>query len=437
MIEFFLHRPVFASVCALFIILAGLISIPTLPVAQFPQVAPPVVTVTANYIGANAQAAESSVTTPLEEAINGVDGLRYISSSTTSDGTSTIVCTFQLDRNIDLAANDVQNQVNNTFGRLPAEVRATGVTVTKNSGTFVIAMGLASTDARYDRVFISNYAANNIVDVIKRIRGVNDVRIFGERRYAMRLWLDPVAPQPEPPRPPPTSSRALQTQNVQIAAGAIGSAPIRTDQPYQISVRAIGRLRTPEQFGNLILRSNPDAGFVRLRDVGRVELGAESYAQDLRLSRNDAIGIAVLTLPSANALQVASDVRATMDKLSQRFPHGITYQFGFDATPFVSRVDPRGAQDAGDLDRPRDRGRVPVPAVVAHDADPGDHDPGLAHRHVRADEGARLLDQHAHAVRPHARDRPGGRRRDRRDREHRALRQREGDGSLRTAPRPR
>ena len=335
MIEFFLHRPVFASVCALFIILAGLISIPTLPVAQFPQVAPPVVTVTATYIGANAQSAESSVTTPLEEAINGVDGLRYITSTTTSDGTSSVVCTFQLDRNIDLAANDVQNQVNNTIGRLPAEVRATGVTVTKNSGTFVIAMGLTSSDARYDRVFISNYAANNIVDVIKRIRGVNDVRIFGERRYAMRLWLDPTRLNVNHL----TASdivTALQTQNVQIAAGSIGSAPIRSDQPYQISIRALGRLRTSEDFGSLILRSNPDAGFVRLRDVGRVELGAESYSTDLRLSGEDAIGIAVLTLPSANALQVASDVRKTMDKLAGRFPHGITYQFGFDATPFVS-----------------------------------------------------------------------------------------------------
>jgi len=334
-IEFFLHRPVFASVCALFIILAGLISIPTLPVAQFPQVAPPVVTVTATYIGANAQSAESSVTTPLEEAINGVDGLRYITSTTTSDGTSSVVCTFQLDRNIDLAANDVQNQVNNTIGRLPAEVRATGVTVTKNSGTFVIAMGLTSSDARYDRVFVSNYAANNIVDVIKRIRGVNDVRIFGERRYAMRLWLDPTRLNLNHL----TASdvvNALQTQNVQVAAGAIGSAPIRSDQPYQISVRALGRLRTSDEFGNLILRSNADAGFVRLHDVGRVELGAESYSTDLRLNDKDAIGIAVLTLPSANALQVAGDVRKTMDKLQGRFPHGITYQFGFDATPFVS-----------------------------------------------------------------------------------------------------
>jgi HAE1 family hydrophobic/amphiphilic exporter-1 len=334
-IEFFLHRPVFASVCALFIILAGVISIPTLPVAQFPQVAPPVVTVTATYTGANAQSAESSVTTPLEEAINGVDGLRYITSTTTSDGTSSVVCTFQLDRNIDLAANDVQNQVNNTIGRLPAEVRATGVTVTKNSGTFVIAMGLSSSDARYDRVYISNYAANNIVDVIKRIRGVNDVRIFGERRYAMRLWLDPTRLNVNHL----TASdivTALQTQNVQVAAGAIGSAPVRADQPYQISIRALGRMRTSEEFGNLILRSNPDAGFVRLRDVGRVELGAESYSTDLRLSGDDAIGIAVLTLPSANALQVATDVRATMDKLQGRFPHGITYRFGFDATPFVS-----------------------------------------------------------------------------------------------------
>ncbi|HTD36154.1 MAG TPA: efflux RND transporter permease subunit, partial [Candidatus Limnocylindrales bacterium] len=335
MIEFFLHRPVFASVCALFIVLAGLICIPTLPVSQFPQVAPPVVTVTANYIGANAQAAESSVTTPLEEAINGVDGLRYISSSTTSDGTSTIVCTFRLDRDLDLAANDVQNQVNNTFGRLPAEVRATGVTVTKNSGTFVLAMGLASSDPRYDRVFISNYAANNIVDVLKRIKGVNDVRIFGERRYAMRLWLDPTRLNQNHLTASDVVS-ALQTQNVQIAAGSIGSAPIKSDQPYQISVRAIGRLRTQDEFGNLILRSNPDAGFVRLRDVGRVELGAESYAQDLRLSGQDAIGIAVLTLPTANALQVASDVRATMNRLQSRFPQGITYKFGFDATPFVA-----------------------------------------------------------------------------------------------------
>ncbi|MEO7040186.1 MAG: efflux RND transporter permease subunit [Candidatus Elarobacter sp.] len=334
-IGFFLHRPVFASVCALFIILAGLVSIPTLPVAQFPQVAPPVVTVSATYIGANAQAAESSVTTPLEEAINGVDGLRYISSTTTSDGTSTIVCTFNLDRNIDLAANDVQNQVNNTFGRLPAEVRNTGVTVTKNSGTFVIAMGLSSSDPRYDRIFVSNYAATNIVDVLKRIRGVNDVHIFGERRYAMRVWLDPTRMNLNHL----TSSdvvAALQVQNVQVAAGSIGSAPIRSDQPYQISVRARGRLRTTTDFGNIILRANPDAGYVRLRDVGRVELGAESYVQDLRLNGKDAIGVAVLTLPSANALQVADDVRTTMARLATHFPHGITYTTGFDTSPFVA-----------------------------------------------------------------------------------------------------
>jgi HAE1 family hydrophobic/amphiphilic exporter-1 len=334
-IDFFLHRPVFASVCALFIVLAGLIAIPSLPVAQFPQVAPPVVTVTATYNGANAQAAEASVTTPLEEAINGVDGLRYISSTTTSDGTSQIVCTFFLDRDIDLAANDVQNQVNNTTGRLPAAVTATGITVTKNSGTFVIAMGLASTDPRYDRIFISNYAANNIVDVLKRIRGVNDVHIFGERRYAMRLWLDPTRLNLNHVTASDVVT-ALSTQNVTVAAGAIGTAPIRSDQPYQITIRTLGRLQNPEQFGNMILRANPDAGFVRLRDVGRVELGAESYAQDLRLSGSDAIGIAVLTLPSANALQVARDVRSTMDRLQGHFPHGITYKVGFDATPFVS-----------------------------------------------------------------------------------------------------
>ena len=247
MINFFLHRPVFASVCAFFIILAGLISIPTLPVAQFPQVAPPVITVTATYVGANASEAESSVTTPLEEAINGVDGLRYISSTTTSDGTSAIACTFFLDRDIDRAAADVQAAVQNTMGRLPAAVVSTGVSVTKNNGSFVLGMGLASADGRFDRVYLSNYAALNIVDVLKRIRGVNDVRIFGERRYAMRLWLDPTRLNQAHLTASDVVS-ALATQNVAIAAGAIGSAPIRSDQPYQISVRALGRLQTPEQF---------------------------------------------------------------------------------------------------------------------------------------------------------------------------------------------
>jgi HAE1 family hydrophobic/amphiphilic exporter-1 len=334
-IDFFLHRPVFASVCAFFIVLAGLVSIPTLPVAQFPQVAPPVVTVSASYIGANAESTEASVTTPLEEAINGVDGMRYISSTTTSDGTSTIVATFFLDRNLDNATSDVQNQVNNTFGRLPAEVRATGVTVTKNNGSFVLGMGIGSTDPRYDRVFLSNYASNNLVDVLKRIRGVNDVRIFGERHYAMRLWLDPIRLSQNHL----TASdvvNALTAQNAAIPAGAIGSAPIRSDQPYQITINAQGRFRTPADFGNMILRSDPDGGFVRLRDIGRVELGAESYAQDLRLSNADAIGVGVLTLPSANALQVEHDVLATMQRLAQRFPPGVYYKVGFDAAPFVS-----------------------------------------------------------------------------------------------------
>ncbi len=321
--------------CALFIVLAGLISIPTLPVAQFPQVAPPVVTVAATYTGANATSAESSVTTPLEEAINGVDGLRYVSSTTTSDGSVSIACTFYLDRNIDNAAADVQTAVQNTLGRLPAEVRNTGVTVTKNNGSFVLGMALASTNPKLDRVVLSNYAALNIVDVLKRIRGVNDVRIFGERRYAMRLWLDPVRMNQNDLTAGDVVS-ALQGQNVTIPAGAIGSAPIRRDQPYQITINAQGRLQTPQQFGDLILRSTADGGLVRLRDVGRVELGAENYAQDLRLSGKDAVGIGILTLPSANALQVSSDVHATMDRLAQHFPSGVYYRTGFDATPFVS-----------------------------------------------------------------------------------------------------
>ena len=190
-VEFFLRRPIFASVFSLVILLLGLISIPTLPIAQFPNIAPPTVTVTAIYQGASAEAVESSVTTPLEEAINGVQGLRYIQSSSGSDGTSSITATFNLDRNLDQAANDVQNAVNLAQGRLPNEVKQIGVTVAKNAGTFVIALGVVSTDTRWDQTYLTNFLETNVVNDIKRINGVSDVLVFGERKYAMRLWVDP------------------------------------------------------------------------------------------------------------------------------------------------------------------------------------------------------------------------------------------------------
>ena len=335
MIRFFLRRPVFASVCSLIILLIGLVAIPSLPIAEYPPIAPPVVTVTSTYTGASAQAVESSVTTPLEEAINGVQGLRYMSSTSGNDGTSTITCTFELSRDLDQATNDVQNAVNSAQGVLPNEVKQTGVIVSKNAGSFIMAVGLGSTNPQHDAIFLSNYADRYIVDELKRIPGVSSVQVFGERKYAMRVWLDPKRLADNGLAVSDVTG-ALQDQNVQVAAGAIGQEPAAVDQPYQISVRAVGRLTTPEQFGDIILKSNQDGGFVRLRDVGRVELGAQDYSSVLHFHGKTAVGIGILQLPTANALTVADKVRATFARLEKHYPAGMQDRIAFDSTLFVN-----------------------------------------------------------------------------------------------------
>ena len=267
--EFFLRRPIFASVASLVILLVGLISIPILPIAQYPNIAPPTVTVEAIYTGASAEAVEASVTTPLEEAINGVQGLRYISSQSGNDGTSQITCVFNIDRGLDQAANDVQNAVNLALGRLPNEVKQIGVTVSKNSGTFVVAMGVTSTDPRWDPTYMTTYLENNVTNDLKRITGVSDVRVFGERKYAMRLWLDPKKLADNALTAGEVTA-ALQGQNVQVAAGSIGAPPTNGKQPYEYTVRANGRLHDSTQFSNIVLRTTPNGGYVRVKDIGRV-----------------------------------------------------------------------------------------------------------------------------------------------------------------------
>jgi HAE1 family hydrophobic/amphiphilic exporter-1 len=334
-IEFFLKRPIFAAVASMIVVLAGLVSIPTLPIAQFPRIAPPVVTVTATYTGASALAVEDSVTTPLEEAINGVQGLRYMSSQSSNAGTSTITCTFSLDRDLDAAANDVQNAVQTAIARLPSAVTLTGVTVAKNSGNFVMGIGFSSHDKNTSALFLSNYGDLYIKNYLKRVKGVNDVIIFGERKYAMRIWLDPKK-LADNSLAATDVVNALQDQNVQVAAGSIGAPPTNGNQPYEMSVRAVGRLTTPEQFENIILRATPDGGFVRVRDVGRVEIGAEDYSTDLHFDGRPAVGFGILSLPTANALDVSKSVRAELDRLSKKFPKGAYYDVAFDSTAFVN-----------------------------------------------------------------------------------------------------
>ncbi len=334
MVEFFLRRPIFSAVCSLVILIAGLVVIPTMPIAQYPQIAPPVVTVTANFIGASPQSVESAVTTPLENAINGVEGLRYI-SSTSVQGVSTITCTFNLGTNLDIAATDVQNAVQTAQGDLPNEVKQTGVTVSKNSGSFLMAIALQSTNSRDDSLFLSNYAELNIVNDLKRITGVSNVIIFGQRRYAMRIWMNPYELQGRGLAASDVVN-ALQEQNVEVAAGSIGSPPESPNQPYTYTINAVGRLTTPAQFRNIIVRAEPNGSFTRLGDVARIELGAEDYSSFIRYDGNEkVVGLGVLQLPTANALSVSRGVLSRLDQLSKNFPTGVSYHVAFNTTEFV------------------------------------------------------------------------------------------------------
>jgi len=327
--DVFIRRPVLATVCSLLIILGGAISIPTLPIARYPDLVPPGVSVSAFYTGANAQAVESAVTTPLEQVINGVEGMTYITSSSTNSGLSTITVTFEIGRDPDLAAVDVQNRVNQALGRMPAEVRTNGITVTKNTSGFMGGMGFFARDNRYSAQFISNYLDVYVRDAIKRVPGVGNVLIFGERKYAMRLWLDPQKLAARGLSAGDVTT-ALREQNVQVAAGAVGDAPADANQMFTISVRAAGRLTELDQFERVVVKAGADGALVRVSDVGRVELGAETYASNLRFLGLSASGLGIQLLPSANALEVYDGVMAEMARLERSFPPGLEWRLAFD-----------------------------------------------------------------------------------------------------------
>ncbi len=331
----FIRRPILASVCSLVIILAGVIAIPTMPVAQYPALAPPQIAVNAIYTGANAQEVESAVTTPLEQAINGVEGMLYMTSSSTNSGFASINVTFDVTRDQDLAQVDVQNRVSQALGRLPTEVRTLGVTVNKQNSSFLAAAGVYSEKGEYDSLFLSNYIDVYVKDALKRVPGVADVTIFGERKYSMRLWLDPQRLAARQITASDVTS-ALRDQNVQVAAGALGQAPAPQGQMYQLSVRVEGRLPDAPDFDNIIVKAGSDGSLVRLKDVGHAELGAETYATQLRFQARDAVGFGVIQLPSANALDVARNVKAELDRLEKNFPPGLKYQIALDTTRVVN-----------------------------------------------------------------------------------------------------
>jgi HAE1 family hydrophobic/amphiphilic exporter-1 len=327
--DVFIKRPVLATVCSILITLAGAISIPTLPIGRYPELAPPTVSVGAFYTGANAQAVESAVTTPLETVINGVEGMLYMTSASTNNGFCSITVTFEVGRDPDLAAVDVQNRVNSALGRMPLEVRTNGITVSKGSAGFLAGIGFYSDNNRYSSLFISNYLDRYVRDALKRVPGVANVIIFGERRFAMRLWLDPNRLAGRGLTASDVTN-ALREQNVQVAAGSVGAQPSAEDQMFQLSVRAAGRLTEVNEFEDIVVKAGQDGALVRVRDIGRVELGAEDYSSRLRFAGVEASGIGIMLLPTANALEVFRGVNAEMERMDDQFPPGLKWQLAFD-----------------------------------------------------------------------------------------------------------
>lgn len=333
-VDFFIKRPVFASVCSLVIVIAGAVSLPLLPIEQYPDISPVQVAVSANYQGASADVVEKTVTSVLERQINGVEGMRYMTSTSSNDGGSQIVVTFDPGRNKDLGAVDVQNRVSLAEPQLPEAVRQTGVRVSKQSSSIVLGMGIYGDKGQYDNIFLSNYADLYVLDRLKRIKGVGNVQPFGERRYSMRIWLDPNK----------LASRslvaqdvvnALQEQNVQVGAGQIGQPPSREDQMFQIDLVAVGRLVEKNEFEDIVIKNGKDGALVKLKDVGRAELGAESYTSFSRYNGLPCFGMGINQLPGSNALEVAHQVKEEMKKLAKEFPSGMTYSIPYDPTVFV------------------------------------------------------------------------------------------------------
>jgi HAE1 family hydrophobic/amphiphilic exporter-1/multidrug efflux pump len=334
--QFFIKRPIFAGVISIIITLAGLIASQVLPIAQYPEIAPPTVVINANYPGANAETLARTVAAPIEEQLSGVENLIYFSSTASSSGALTIACTFEVGSNADKAVIDVNNRVAIALPRLPDVVRQTGVVAQKRSTDILLVISLSSIDPRYDTLYLSNYATINVLDELKRIPGVADATIFGARDYSMRVWLNP-AKMAQLGVTPTDVAQAISAQNAQYAAGKIGAEPAPPGQALVYTVTARGRLEEPEDFGNIILRSTGPGGALRVRDVARIELGAVSYDAFTNLDGRPTIGVAVFLQSGANALKVADSVRAGIARLSQDFPQGVTQIIPFDTTRFVKQ----------------------------------------------------------------------------------------------------
>ena len=331
---FFINRPIFAKVISIFIVIVGIIALYLLPIAQFPQITPPTIQVSATYTGGSAQVVETSVTTPIEEQLNGIEGMIYMDSTSSSDGKSTINLYFESGYDLDVAAIDVQNRVSLATPILPDSVKQIGVTTKKKSTSMVQILTVESTNPQHDALFLSNFASINIAEELKRIDGVGDVQNLGERKYSMRIWINPdklsnlnlsineiIA--------------AIKEQNTQAALGSIGSSPNSSSNKFQYTLTSKTKLESAKEFEDIIIKQNSDGSKVRIKDIARVELGAENYSWSAKLNNQSIALLGIYQLPGANALEVAQEVAKKIDELKQRFPDGVEVNPTYDTTKFV------------------------------------------------------------------------------------------------------
>ncbi len=332
--KFFIDRPIFASVISIVIVLVGLISLPMLAVEKTPDITPPTVMVQASYPGASAEVIAETVATPLEEAINGVDDMIYMNSSSSDSGVLTLMVTFKVGTDIDMATVLVQNRVATAEPLLPEEVKRNGITTQKRSSNIAMLIAFTSPDGRYDDIYLSNYIKLHLKDVLARVPGVGEVQIMGAKDYGMRIWLDPAKLRARSL----TSDdvvRVIREQNIQVAAGQIGAMPSLPDQQFQYTIKTLGRLSSVEEFEDIIVRSDPGGRLLRVKDVARIELGAQNYVWSVKLKGNPAVAVAIYTTPEANAMNVVAGARGAMAELAPSFPEGIEFSEPYNPTLFI------------------------------------------------------------------------------------------------------
>ena len=333
--KFFINRPIFATVLALLMVLAGVVALESLPVAQFPDITPPTVQVSSVYPGASAETVARTVGAPIEEQVNGVDGMIYMSSSSSSSGQYTLTVTFEVGTDVDMATVLVQNRVNIAQGNLPEAVIQQGIVTKKQSTNIVMFLSLQSDNPMYDGLYLSNYASLNLTDQLSRLPGVGAVTVFGTGNYSMRVWLDPEIMRIRKLTPADVYN-AIQSQNMEVSAGTVGEPPLDRKEAFQFTLTAKGRLTTPDEFGNIVIKTLPDGKYLRLKDIARIDRGSASYSVTSTQNGKQAAAIAIYQLPGSNSLNVAKNVKAKMQDLEKYLPEGVHYEVVLDTTEFVT-----------------------------------------------------------------------------------------------------